>query len=337
MIRIDGAQGEGGGQILRSALSLALCTGQAFRIEHIRARREKPGLLRQHVTAVMAAAEISDADLEGCTVGSSTLTFKPRAVRAGEYSFSIGTAGSCTLVLQTVLAPLLTASAPSIIRISGGTHNKAAPPVDFLTGAFLPVVARMGAIINLKVERHGFYPRGGGLIEAQIAPIPRLQPIELIERGAKRRAYAESYICGVPLHVAERELAVVGNRLNWAADQMKVRGIPSEMGPGNVLVLTLEYEHVTEVFTGFGERGRRAESIAEGTAREAREYLSHEAPVGPHLADQLLLPMALGGLTRFMTCEPTMHFRSNAEVIQAFTGHRIIAERCGAAYSVTIR
>lgn len=336
MIRIDGSQGEGGGQILRSALSLAICTGQAFRIEHIRARREKPGLLRQHMTAVKAAAEISDAEVEGCEVGSRTLIFKPRAVRAGEYSFSIGTAGSCTLVLQTVLPPLLTAAAPSIIRISGGTHNKAAPPVEFLTRAFLPVLARMGAVVNLHLERHGFYPRGGGIIEAQIAPVDRLQPIEILKRGALRRAYAEAYICGLPLHVAERELAVVRNGLNWTADQLEIRSIPSEMGPGNVLVLTHEYEEITEVFTSFGERGRSAENVAEEAVRESLAYLAQEAPVGPYLADQLLLPMALGGLTAFRTCAPTTHFKSNADVIYAFTGRRIVAEHDGGTYTVTM-
>ncbi len=337
VIRIDGSRGEGGGQILRSALSLAICTGQAFRIERIRARRERPGLLHQHVTAAKAAAEICDAELEGCEAGSSALTFKPRTVRGGRYAFSIGTAGSCTLVLQTVLPPLLTASAPSVVRISGGTHNKAAPPVDFLTRAFLPLIARMGAGVNLRIERHGFYPRGGGIIEAQIAPVSRLQPIQLLERGARRRAYAESYLCGVPPHVAERELAVVGKRLDWAPEQLKIRDIPREMGPGNVLVITLEYEHVTEVFTGFGERGRSAESVAEGAVREACEYLAHEAPAGPHLADQLLLPMALGGLTMFATCAPTAHFESNAEVIHAFTGRRIVAERDGERYVVSMR
>jgi RNA 3'-terminal phosphate cyclase (ATP) len=336
VIKIDGSHGEGGGQILRSALSLALYTRQAFRIEHIRAGREKPGLLRQHVTAARAAAEISDAEVEGCEVGSSTLTFKPRTLRAGEYAFSIGTAGSCTLVLQTVLPPLLTATAPSTIRISGGTHNKAAPPVEFLTRAFLPLLNRMGAGVSLNVKRHGFYPRGGGLIEAQITP-GQLAPIEILERGARRDAYAEAYLSGVALHVAERELAVVGNRLNWGPEQLKVRSIPSDMGPGNVLAITLEFEHVTEVFTDFGERGRSAESVAESTVRKAREYLAHQAPVGVHLADQLLLPMALGGLAAFATTAPTPHFESNAEVIYLFTGRRIVQEHRGEAVVVTMR
>ncbi len=336
MIRIDGSQGEGGGQILRSALTLSMCTGQPFHIEKIRARREKPGLLRQHVTAAKAAAEISDAELEGCEVGSSTIVFKPGAVRAGNYTFSIGTAGSCTLVLQTVLLPLLTAAAPSLVRISGGTHNKSAPPVEFLLRAFLPLVAHMGAGVSLTLVRHGFFPRGGGLIEVQITPVNRLRPIELLERGAQRRAYAESYIAGIPLHVAERELAVVGRSLSWTPEQLFVRAISSEMGPGNALVLTLEYERITEVFTSFGERGRSAERVAEQAVRETLQYLAHSAPVGTHLADQLLLPMSLGGITAFVTNEPSMHFRSNAEVIHAFTGRRVTAEREGGGYRVTM-
>jgi len=195
----------------------------------------------------------------------------------------------------------------------------------------------MGAMVSLKTVRHGFYPRGGGVIEAQITPVTRLEPIELLERGARLRNYAESYICGVPLHVAQRELAVVGSGLDWTPDQLHVRGIPGEMGPGNALLVTLEYEHVTEVFTAFGERGRSAENVARDAVSEARDYLSHGAPAGPHLADQLLLPMALGGLTTFKTSEPTPHFTSNAEVIRAFTGQRIVAERVDNAYIVSVR
>jgi RNA 3'-terminal phosphate cyclase (ATP) len=167
-----------------------------------------------------------------------------------------------------------------------------------------------------------------------VTPATRLNPIELAERGARRSAYAESYISGVPLHVAERELAVVGDRMGWAPEQLKIRGVPSEMGPGNVLMVTLEYEHVTEVFTGFGERGRSAESVANETVREVREYLAQDAPVGSYLADQLLIPMALGGVQSFVTAAPSGHFISNCEVITAFTGRKIRAERAGAAYRV---
>jgi RNA 3'-terminal phosphate cyclase (ATP) len=195
----------------------------------------------------------------------------------------------------------------------------------------------MGAVVNLNLERHGFYPRGGGTIEVRVVPVDRLQPIQIRERGARLRGYAEAYICGVPLHVAERELAVVGNRLNWAPEELKIRGISSEMGPGNALVITLEYEGITEVFTGFGERRRSAESVGEGTVREARDYLAHEAPVGPHLADQLLLPMVLGGITGFVTCAPTSHFTSNADVIHAFTDRRIAVEPEGKAYVISVR
>jgi RNA 3'-terminal phosphate cyclase (ATP) len=337
MIEIDGSQGEGGGQILRSALSLAVCSGQAFRIRKIRAGRTKPGLLRQHVTAVKAAAAISDATVDGCEVNSSTLTFEPGALRPGDYSFSIGTAGSCTLVLQTVLPPLLTAAAPSVIRISGGTHNKGAPPVDFLSRAFLPLIARMGANVTLTLERYGFHPRGGGVIVAQITPVPRLRPIEIMERGERRGAFAESYVCGVPIHIAERELAVIGRRLNWTPEQLKIRGLPGEMGPGNALTVTLEHEHIVEVFTGFGEKARTAESVAEATAREVRDYLVHSAPVGHYLADQLLIPMALGGLDTFATSSPSTHFSSNAEVVALFIGRRIAVEDQGVRHVITVR
>lgn len=323
MIEIDGSKGEGGGQILRSALSLAVCTGQAFRIQKIRGGRPKPGLLRQHVTAVQAAAAISDARVEGGEVNSTTLIFEPGRLRPGDYAFAIGTAGSCTLVLQTVLPPLLTASMPSVIRISGGTHNQWAPPVDFLCRAFLPLLARMGARVELTLERHGFHPRGGGVIVARITPVPRLQPIEISQRGPRVGGFAEAFIAGIPVTVAERELAVIGRRLNWTTDQLKIRGLPSEMGPGNALTVTLEHEHIVEVFTGFGEKSRTAESVAEGVARQVRDYLTHGAPVGEYLADQLLMPMALGGVGTFVTCAPTAHFASNAEVIAMFTGRRI--------------
>ena len=187
-IELDGAQGEGGGQFLRTALSLAMCTGQPMRITHIRAKRQNPGLMRQHMTAVQAAAQICGAEVDGDFVGSSQLSFKPGTVRGGNYAFSIGTAGSCTLVLQTILPALLFAGQESHIELSGGTHNPMSPPFHFLQRAFLPLLRRMGADVELSLERFGFYPVGGGKLHAQITPTGLLSPLHLPERGERLTA-----------------------------------------------------------------------------------------------------------------------------------------------------
>jgi RNA 3'-terminal phosphate cyclase (ATP) len=336
MIEIDGSEGEGGGQILRSSLSLSICTQQPFRITHIRANREKPGLMRQHLTAVKAAAGICDASLEGAELGSRTLVFRPGKLRRGDYSFAIGTAGSCTLVLQTVFPPLLMADGPSRVRITGGTHNRASPPFDFLQRAFQPLLARLGAGVELTLASHGFYPRGGGEIRAHITPVRRLGRLELLERGEPIRCWAEALVAGLPIHVAQRELEVIGRRLGWPAEQLKLRGLPSDVGPGNAVTITLEHRHVTEVFTGFGEKGVRAEDVGEHVAREAATYLAATAPVGEHLADQLLLPLALGEGGQFRATAATPHLQSNALVVHTFTGRRVRMEPDAGAVRVTV-
>jgi len=326
MIEIDGSAGEGGGQILRSSLSLAIVTQQPFRIVNIRANREKPGLMRQHLTAVNAAAEICAAEVEGAEMGSRSLTFRPGSLAAGDYSFAIGTAGSCTLVFQAVLPALLTASGESRVRITGGTHNRAAPPFDFLARSFLPLLERMGAKVQLDLVSHGFFPRGGGEIRARITPAAKLGALTLHERGKWVRGHAEAYVAAIPVHVAQRELAVIGRALDWSPDQLLLRALPNDAGPGNALTITLEHENVAEVFSGFGEKGVRAETVAEEAAAEARDYLSAMAPVGEYLADQLLLPMALGEGGSFIATDATLHLRSNIDVIERFTTRRFTLE-----------
>jgi RNA 3'-terminal phosphate cyclase (ATP) len=178
-VRIEGSFGEGGGQILRSSLSLSLVTGKPFRIENIRENRQKPGLLRQHLTAVQAAAEVGSAEVDGASLGSKALTFVPGKVRAGEFRFAVGTAGSGTLVLQTILPALITAAGLSRIEIEGGTHNPAAPPFDFLQRSFIPLIERMRPKVKLELERYGFYPAGGGRFVVEITPTDVLKPMKV--------------------------------------------------------------------------------------------------------------------------------------------------------------
>jgi len=290
--------------------------------------------MRQHLTAVKAAAQICDARADGAELGSRALTFKPGRLAAGDYSFAIGTAGSSTLVFQTVLTPLLMATGESRVRITGGTHNPGSPPFDFLARSFLPVLKRMGATVELELTHYGFYPRGGGEIRARIVPGARLEALKLLDRGSWGRGYAEAYVAALPLHVAQRELEVIGRALQWTRPQLLLRGLPNDMGPGNAVTITLDYENVTEVLTGFGEKGISAETVAGQTASDARQYLSRRAPVGEHLADQLLLPMALGEGGRFVTPVITPHLRSNIAVIERFTTRRVGAEPVADGFAV---
>jgi RNA 3'-terminal phosphate cyclase (ATP) len=318
MIELDGSSGEGGGQILRSALVLSMVTGQPFRIARIRANRPKPGLMRQHLIAVQAAARISGATVTGAELGSSELSFVPGPIVGGDYEFAIGTAGSCTLVLQTLALALLHAETPSTIRISGGTHNEMAPPVQFLQRAYLPLLAAMGAQVEVRLERYGFYPAGGGVVTATIEPCKALAPHDLLTRGARRDAYAEAFVAGIPASVGQRELACIGAKMGWDEAQLQLHVLPGEQGPGNAVLLTLEHEHVTEVFAGFGAKMVRAETVAAHVLKEARLYIGSGAAVGEHLADQLMLPMALAGGGSFTASTVSQHALTNAEVIARF-------------------
>jgi RNA 3'-terminal phosphate cyclase (ATP) len=318
MIELDGSLGEGGGQILRTALTLAMVTGEPFRIRQIRARRSKPGLMRQHLVAVQAASLICGAQVEGAAVGSQELAFMPGPVRGGDYRFAIGTAGSCTLVLQTVLPALLLADGPSTLHLSGGTHNPMAPPVQFLQRAFLPRLAEMGAEIDVQLERFGFYPAGGGEVTARVRPCTQLRAREWMERGARTAAYAECFIAGIPGRVASRELECVGKAMNWSDDQLLSRTLPAEQGPGNALLLTFEHENTTEVFAAFGEKTVTAEQVARHAVQRARHYIASRAAVSEYLADQLMLPLALAGGGGFTVDDVSMHARTNAQVIETF-------------------
>lgn len=326
MLMIDGSYGEGGGQILRTSLALSILTETPFQISKIRARRKKPGLLRQHLTAVRAAAEISGADVDGDKLGARELLFRPGTAKAGDYRFSIGTAGSVGLVLQTVLFPLLFADGPSTVVLEGGTHNPMSPPYDFLVQTFFPILGRLGADVSLELERAGFYPAGGGRYRVTITPADRLLSLSLLERGDKRGpARARAVVANLPTHIAERELKVITERLGIEKAHTSVEEIESD-GPGNVVFVELPYDNVTEVVSGFGEKGLRAERVAKTAASEAEGYLATTAPVGEHLADQLLIPLALGAGGSFRAQMLSEHTQTNIEVIQKFVDVTIRTE-----------
>jgi len=318
MIELDGATGEGGGQILRTALTLSMITGQPFRIKNIRANRAKPGLMRQHLMAVQAAAQISGAAVTQAEVGSTALTFAPKRIKAGDYVFAIGTAGSCTLVLQTLLLALAHADGPSTVRITGGTHNPMAPPVQFLQRAYCRVLAAMGVNVDISLVRSGFYPAGGGIVMASVEQCVQMKQIALMAPGARRAGYAEAIVAGIPGSVGERELDAVGAGMGWGEPQLLMRGLPGEQGPGNALLITLEHEHVTEVFSAIGEKSVRSEVVAKRVVQEARAFIVSGAAVGEHLADQLLLPMALAGGGCFTAASVSQHALTNAGVIARF-------------------
>src|SRR5215216_5205354 len=220
MITIDGSFGEGGGQIIRTSCALSLITGKPFRIYNVRARREKQGLQRQHLTAVNAAAEIGRAKVDGAFVGASEFTFVPGKINPGEYVFSIGTAGSTTLVLQTVLPPLMAAAEPSRLTLEGGTHNVHAPPFEFLQKTFLPLVNRLGPGVTARLQRYGFYPPGGGRFEVSIEPATRFRRLDIPERGPLLDQRARALVVNLPPGIAEREISVVKEQLGWNEEQM---------------------------------------------------------------------------------------------------------------------
>jgi RNA 3'-terminal phosphate cyclase (ATP) len=329
MITIDGSFGEGGGQIIRTSCALSLVTQKPFRVYNVRARRDKPGLQRQHLTSVMAAAEIGGAQVEGATVGAREFTFVPGTVTPGEYVFKIGTAGSTTLVLQTVLPPLMIAAEPSRLTLEGGTHNVHAPPFEFLQKTFLPLVNRMGAGVSIELERYGFYPPGGGRLRVQIEPAPRLNRLDLIRRDSLRGLRARALVVNLPTGIAERELNVIKEKMGWGDEHLSRETSTNAFSPGNVVTMEIESEELTEVFTGVGERGVRAEMVAERAVEEAKKYLADGAPVGEHLADQLLIPLALAGGGSYLTGQPSLHTTTNIEVVKKFLGVDITLEQSG--------
>lgn len=323
MITVDGSEGEGGGQVLRNACALSLVTGEPFVIENVRGGREKPGLMRQHMTAIEAACAIGGGECEGVAIGSLRIAFRPGRVRAGDYSFAVGTAGSTGLVLQTVLMPLALADGPSRLVLEGGTHAMMAPPFEFIARTFLPVLERMGPRVSARLVRHGFFPRGGGRIEVEIEPAP-LRRIDCLERGAATGHGAMALFASLPGEIAARMVKAARKELpEWREEDFPIRELPADQGPGIALLLEAGFEHVTEVVSGFGKLGLPAERLGHTAGKRMAGYLASKAFAGPYLQDQLLLPFALAGGGTFTSVKLSEHTRTAARIVERFTGRRV--------------
>ncbi|MCE9560995.1 MAG: RNA 3'-phosphate cyclase [Planctomycetes bacterium] len=321
MIELDGSEGEGGGQILRSALALSILTGKPFKLINIRANRSKPGLAPQHVMCVKAAGTISGATYKGASNGSAVLYFEPNAVKPGKYVFSIGTAGATSLVLHTIALPLaLRGSSLSDITITGGTHNTHAPCYHFLETTWTAYLRRMGIVIDVEMIRPGFYPRGGGEIRAVIHPCNRVNGLSILTCPELTTAGGFSAFADLPESVGRRQARRLSVRL-------KSEGIESHIpveqweaaNPGTVAAVIFRQAPVPPLFFGLGERGKPAESVADEAADEAIAFRDAKCPVDPHSADQLLLPLVFSpDASEYRTSEITRHLTTNIATVRKF-------------------
>jgi len=324
---INGAQGEGGGQILRSSLALSMATGRPIHITQIRAGRPKPVLMRQHLACVLAAQKGCQAQVEGATIGSTDLRFTPGKIQAGDYTFAIGSAGSTMLVLQTVLPALMLAKGPSTVTVEGGTHNPQAPPFEHFARAYLPQVEKMGPKFTATLERHGFCPAGGGRVFVRVEPAAHLRSLTLLERGPLLQASARVLLAGgLRESIAHTQLDMVAKDTGWLEAQLTTETVDS-IGPGNALVLEVVHEHATEIFTSLGAYERPSKQVVQSATRPLQKYLASDVPAAEYLTDQLMLPMALAAMqgerSAFRTRGLTPHATTHVEVIRQFLDIRV--------------
>jgi len=352
LIIIDGSYGEGGGQVLRTSLSLSALLGEAVRIENIRAKRPKPGLQAQHLTGVLATAQICNAELKGAELGSQTLTFAPQSLpQAGDYVFDVaearkgGSAGSTSLVFQTLLLPLAFAEGDSRLTLRGGTHVAWSPPFHYLQHVYLPTLALMGIEATVEINQWGWYPIGGGEIRARIKGQAEVIPsisyplaaINLTERGELKRLWGISALSNLPAHISQRQKRQAERLLRERGftPEIEIVDAPSP-GQGTVVFLVAEFEKVVAGFTSYGARGKRAEKVAEEACREFIQYYDSGQALDKHLADQLILPMSLAASqSGFTTCEVTQHLRTNVGVVEQLMGVKAEIEGKGCRIAPT--
>ncbi len=326
MISIDGSTGEGGGQIFRSSIGLSALTQTPVRIFNIRGKRRKDGLLRQHLTALRAMKTITNAKVEGDELRSTEVIFSPKKINGGDYSFEIGTAGSTSLVLQTILWPLFYAEQESRVEITGGTHNPMSPPFEFLNECFFPAIRELGFNAEIEIERYGFAPVGGGKIIANITPVKEVKAVEFSNTLDPQNIILSILGHGLPKHVAANEKEVFEEELTDYPTEIQIKNVQSQ-GSGNVVIANVPNTPFPFVAVQFGERGNAAAKVAMKLVRDIKHQIDSGTPVGPHLADQLIIPFSLAKGGMFETCGLTPHTMTQIEMVKLFTKTDIEVEK----------
>ena len=326
MIEIDGSYGEGGGQIIRTALSLSCLLKKSFRIFNIRKKRKKPGLMPQHLTCVKAAQLITDAEVTGAYAGSSELLFSPHEVKGGYFSFDIGTAGSTSLVFQTLIPALAFSQQKTTLTLKGGTHVPLSPSFHYLSNVFVHFLGQLGIKVQLAIESYGFYPRGGGIVRAEIFHVKNIKPLRIMERGNILQITGYSAVGNLPLSIAERQKDAFANKINREIKNnnacliIELVEVPS-IGQGTFVYLEARSEDSVAGFTALGARGKKAEVVGEEAAEEFVKYYTTGAALDYHIADQIVLYLSLcSEESRFTTSSITNHLLTNLWVINLFHG-----------------
>jgi RNA 3'-terminal phosphate cyclase (ATP) len=332
MIEIDGSYGEGGGQILRTALSLSCLSGKSFRMVNIRKGRKKPGLAPQHLVCVRAAREISGAEVSGDRERSVELVFSPGEVKGGDVSLDVGTAGSTLLVLQSIVPALLFTLGKSTVTVRGGTHVPFSPPFHYAASVLVPALGRLGAKLSLSIGSYGFYPKGGGEIRSEIFPSEGIRPLRLPERGKIHAVTGWSAAGNLPLSIARRQrdaaIEALRSRLRDVTFPVDIEVLPVQtQGQGTFLFLRVETESGVAGFSSLGQRGKRAEAVGEEAAAALAAYCETGAALDPHLPDQLALYLAMcGESSAFTTSRVTEHLVTNLWTIGLFREFRFSVE-----------
>ncbi|MBI4824780.1 MAG: RNA 3'-phosphate cyclase [Nitrospirae bacterium] len=322
MIEIDGSFGEGGGQILRTALSLSCLRGLPFRMFNIRTKRRKPGLMPQHLMAVKSLALISGASVKGDSIGSTQLFFEPKEVKSGDYYFDIGTAGSTSLLMQALLLPLVFSRGQSSLTLKGGTHVPMSPPFHYIKDAFISMLKRLGIDISAEISSYGFYPKGGGKVRFLIEPAKTLRHMNFIERGDIISIKGLSGVGNLSLSIAQRQKDSTLKALGSLDILPEIETVEvNSIGQGTFVFLSVDSEGSNSGFSALGQRGKRAETVGQETAEKFLDYYRTGSCLDPHMADQLIPYLALIKDTiGFTTSKVTGHLLTNLWVTEKFLG-----------------